>query len=73
MKIPVWGKADPGEKVTVKIAGQEKTATADDKGKWRVVFDAIEATDALEMTVSGKNTVTFKDVLIGEVWLCSGQ
>jgi sialate O-acetylesterase len=73
MKIPVWGTADAGEKVTVKAAGQTQTATADDKGKWRVALDPIESSDPIEMTVSGKNSITFKDVLIGEVWLCSGQ
>ncbi len=73
MKIPVWGTADAGEKVTVKAAGQTQTATADDKGKWRVALDPIQSSNPVELTVSGKNSITFKDVLIGEVWLCSGQ
>jgi sialate O-acetylesterase len=71
--LPIWGAADAGEKVTVKAAGQEKSATADDKGKWRVALDPIDVSDPIELTVAGKNTITFKDVLIGEVWLCSGQ
>ena len=73
MKVPVWGTADAGEQVTVKVLGQEKSATADDKGNWRVSLDPIDSAEPVELTVAGKNSVTFKDVLPGEVWLCSGQ
>jgi sialate O-acetylesterase len=69
----VWGKADPGEEVTVKIAGQTKTATAGPGGKWSVRLDPMPAGGPHTMTVQGKNTFTFDDVLVGEVWLCSGQ
>jgi sialate O-acetylesterase len=71
--IAFWGSADPGEKVTVKAAAQEKSATADEKGKWRITLDPIDSKTAIELAVTGKNTITFKDVLLGEVWLCSGQ
>jgi len=70
---PVWGWADPGEEVTVKIADQAKTAKAGDDGAWRVKLDPLPAGGPLEMTVEGKNTISFKDVLVGEVWICSGQ
>ncbi len=73
MNVPVWGWADAGEKVTVKLGGQEKTTTADDQGKWKVALDAMQAGGPLELTVSGKNTITIADVLVGEVWICSGQ
>ena len=73
MKDRVWGKADPGEEVTVKIAGQSKTAKAGDDGKWSLTLDPMPAGGPHSLTVSGKNTVTFDDVLVGEVWLCSGQ
>ena len=69
----VWGKADPGEDVTVSIAGQSKSTKADDKGHWSVMLDPMKVGKPLELTVKGKNTVTFKDVLVGEVWVCSGQ
>ena len=72
-KVPVWGKADAGERVTVKVGVQEKSTTAGEDGKWRIVLDAVESSEPVEMTVAGKNTVTFKDVLFGEVWVCSGQ
>jgi sialate O-acetylesterase len=74
MKVPVWGKAAAGEKVTVTLLDQKKTTKADKKGNWSVKLDELKAGGPYEMTVSGnKNTVTFKNVLVGEVWVCSGQ
>lgn len=69
----VWGTADPGEDVTVTIADQTKTAKADADGKWSVTLDPLSAGGPHTLTVKGKNTLEFKDVLVGEVWLCSGQ
>jgi sialate O-acetylesterase len=75
-EVPVWGTADDGEKVTVKIktgdAAQEATATAKD-GKWAVKFVNLPAGGPYSMSFTGKNTIEFKDVLVGEVWVCSGQ
>jgi sialate O-acetylesterase len=72
--LPVWGWADPGEAVTVTLGGQTKTATAAACGRWSVRFDALQAGGPLEFQAKGKNnTVAFSDVLVGEVWLCSGQ
>jgi len=71
---PVWGWAEPGEKVTVQFAGQRKSATAGKDGKWMVRLDAIkDVTVKGELSVKGKNTLTIKDVLVGEVWVASGQ
>jgi sialate O-acetylesterase len=72
-KDRVWGKADPGEEVTVKIGDQSHKTKAGDDGKWSVTLDPMKAGGPLTMTVQGKNTVTFDDVLVGEVWICSGQ
>ncbi len=69
----VWGWASPGEAVTVAINGQTASTKAGDDGAWAVTLDPMKAGGPYEMTVSGKNTVKFKDVLVGEVWLCSGQ
>ncbi len=69
----VWGTADPDEEVTVKIGDQTKTAKADKDGAWTVTLDPLSAGGPHKLTVSGKNTVTFDDVLVGEVWICSGQ
>ena len=76
MPVPVWGWADNGEKVTVKFAGQEKSATAGADGKWMLKLDALKAADApAEMIVTdgSGNARTIKNVLVGEVWLGSGQ
>jgi sialate O-acetylesterase len=71
--VPVWGTAEPGEEVSVSAAGQAKTAKADAGGKWTVRLDALKAGGPLAVTVKGKNTITINDVLVGEVWLASGQ
>ena len=74
IKNKVWGKADPGEAVTVTLGGQLKSATAGADGAWHVFLDPVmEYGGPHTLTVKGKNTVTFNDVLIGEVWVCSGQ
>ncbi|MBN2328346.1 MAG: sialate O-acetylesterase [Candidatus Omnitrophica bacterium] len=72
MPIPVWGWADDGEKITVSIAGKTAETTAKD-GKWMVKLDALEAGGPYEMTVQSDKTVARKNILIGEVWVCSGQ
>lgn len=76
MAVPVWGKAEPGQKVVVRFADQEKNATADKDGRWMVKLDALPAS-AMGRTLSVKaesgETVSRNDVLVGEVWLCSGQ
>ena len=77
--VPVWGWADPGEKVTVTFAGQTKTATADKNGKWMVRLDAMKASAKGQTLVVVSNRTTkrkspvFSNVLVGEVWICSGQ
>ncbi len=73
-KIPVWGWADPGEAVTVTLGGHTAKTTAAADGKWRVDLEPV-ATNAtpLTLTVAGKNTLKFDDVLVGDVWVCSGQ
>jgi len=73
--VPVWGWADKGEKVTVRLAGQTATATADGSGAWQVLLNlAAAGPGPLEMTVAGaKDTRTVKNILVGEVWLASGQ
>ncbi len=71
--VPVWGTADVGEDITVTFRDQKLTAKADDKGKWSVKLAALSVGDAAALTVAGTNTITFEDVLVGEVWVCSGQ
>lgn len=72
--VPIWGEAAPGEKVAVSFAGRTRTVTADAAGRWRVTLDALPAnTTPQTLTIRGENTLTFEDVLVGEVWFCSGQ
>lgn len=72
--IPIWGWAAANEKVTVTMAGQTATATADASGKWIVRINPLEAGGPYVMTVRAKSgKATVNDILIGEVWLCSGQ
>jgi len=73
MSVPVWGTAAAGEKVTVAINGVSASATAGADGRWMVRLKKLKAGGPFEMTIAGSNTVTVKDVLVGEVWLGSGQ
>jgi len=73
MSVPVWGAADPGEKVTVAVAGQTQSATAGADGKWMVRLTNLKPGGPFVMSVDGKNHIEVKDVLVGEVWLGSGQ
>ncbi|MBI5830759.1 MAG: sialate O-acetylesterase [Armatimonadetes bacterium] len=72
--VPVWGTAAPSEKVTVTFAGQAKEATAGADGAWMVKLDALPVSrEGRDLTVTGANTVKYNSVLVGEVWVCSGQ
>lgn len=75
VKLPVWGQAAPGEKVTVTLAGQTAEAVADEAGKWQVTFEPLEAVGPHEMTVIGVDgqPITLTNLLAGEVWILSGQ
>jgi sialate O-acetylesterase len=73
LKDKVWGWADPGEDVSVTIDDQTKTTKAGDDGKWSVTLDPLKVGSPRTLAVKGKNSVTFDDVLVGEVWICSGQ
>lgn len=72
--VPIWGWADPNETVTVRLNTQTKSVKTGKDGKWRVSLDPMEAGGPYQLSIKGKkNTVTFDDVLAGEVWICSGQ
>ncbi len=71
--VPVWGQADPKEKITVSIGGQTKSTEADKDGKWSITLDAMSPGEPLVLKIQGGNTLTINDVLVGEVWLCAGQ
>ncbi|MCX6343651.1 MAG: hypothetical protein NT018_01090 [Armatimonadetes bacterium] len=72
--VPVFGTAGAGEKVAVSFGEKKVSATADAQGNWQVMLPAMSAnTKGQQMTIAGSNTLTFSDVLVGDVWLCSGQ
>lgn len=71
--IPVWGWAKPGENVKVSMAEHTGETTADESGKWMVKLDPLPASGPHEMKVQGSREISVSDVLVGEVWLCSGQ
>ncbi|HVN18704.1 MAG TPA: sialate O-acetylesterase [Dongiaceae bacterium] len=72
-EIHVWGKANPGEHVSVSIAGRTETSTADAKGAWRTQLPALAAGGPFTLIIRGKKEIVVRDVMIGEVWIASGQ
>jgi len=74
-KVPIWGWADPSEEVTAGVSwnSTKLAVTADKDGKWTIKIDPPKAGGPYEMTIAGKNTITIKNILVGEVWVCSGQ
>jgi len=75
MKVSIWGWAEPGEKVAVGGNWQSLGwhTTADKDGRWMVKIKPPKAGGPYKMTINGKNTITIKNILVGEVWVCSGQ
>lgn len=72
--LTIWGTASLGEQVTVEFAGQQKKAVADASGKWSVVLKPLKASSKpSSLVISGTNTIKLDNILVGEVWLCSGQ
>ncbi len=72
-QIPVWGWADANEEITVHFNKQTKSVVADKNGKWLIKLNAEKAGGPYELIANGKNTIKFSNVLVGEVWICSGQ
>ena len=71
--LTLWGWAEPGESITLDLAGQSGKTTADAQGRWTLRLAPLSAGGPHTLTVQGANTLSLKDILIGEVWLCSGQ
>lgn len=72
-KNKVWGRAAPQEKVVVSIAEQQHLVTADANGDWSVMLDELDAGGPYGLTIQSSNKITISDILVGEVWICSGQ
>ncbi|GAB3241336.1 sialate O-acetylesterase [Hymenobacter seoulensis] len=71
--LPIWGWADAGEQVTISFQGKTYSAAASATGKWQVLLPALPAGGPFQMTISGHNTLRIQDILVGDVWLASGQ
>lgn len=72
-RIPIWGWASKGETVKIKFADKKYSAKTGENGKWIIYMDPMSAGGPYEMVISGSNKITLKNILIGEVWVCSGQ
>ncbi len=74
LPVPIWGWANADEKISVTFAGQTKNAKAGENGKWMVKLDPLKASNKpAKMTIEGRNKITLENILVGEVWICSGQ
>ena len=74
MQVPIWGWGDAGEKISVHFAGQKKETTAGKNGEWMVKLNKLKANASPSvLTVKGNNEIKLENVLVGEVWICSGQ
>jgi len=71
--IQVWGWADPGEGVSVALAGKTATAKTDAKGAWAIELPALHQGENLDLSVTGKNIIVLKNVILGDIWLCAGS
>lgn len=72
--VPIWGRATPGERITVSFQGHAASTTTDSNGRWVVILAPLApSNESAELTVAGKSTVVLSDVVVGEVWLVSGQ
>jgi len=71
--IKVWGWADPGEKISVHFAGRKYNTAADAGGEWQLALEKLEAGGPYAMQIRGDNTIAIDDILVGDVWLASGQ
>ncbi len=73
VQIPIWGWGNPNEKIVIKFHNQTKNTTTDSEGNWIVRLDVEKAGGPFRLSISGENTIQINNVLVGEVWLCSGQ
>ena len=72
-KVRIWGWANPNEKVSITFDGKKTEATTDAQGHWETFIGPLKAGGPFELTLSAGNTLTIKNILVGEVWICSGQ
>ena len=71
--VNVWGWASPGEKVKIELAGQVAELRPDNDGRWKATLGPVASSKPLRMVITGHNRISLRNILVGEVWLCSGQ
>ena len=71
--VNIWGTAAPAEQVTVTIGDQARTAAAGEDGRWRVTFEPLQIAGTFPVTVAGNHEIVLENVVLGDVWVCSGQ
>src|SRR6516164_3138499 len=72
-QIPVWGWADAGERINIRFNNQNKSVNADKNGIWKISLDAEPAGGPYQLILTGKSSISLNNVMVGEVWICSGQ
>jgi len=72
-RVPIWGTAEPGERVNVTMGGRQATTSAGDDGRWIVRLDPVPGGGPVQMVVTGSNRIEVRDILVGDVWICAGQ
>src|SRR5688572_20672575 len=72
-KIKIWGWASPAEEIKIRIAGQQHKVRANTQGKWMVTLSPLRAGGPYEMDIAASNKIVLRDIMVGEVWICSGQ
>jgi sialate O-acetylesterase len=73
IRVPVWGWADPGENVKAELGGHVAETVTGVDGKWKLYFAPLDAGGPFQLIITGKNIIIIQNVLVGEVWVCSGQ
>ncbi|MDE0822156.1 MAG: acetyl esterase, partial [Opitutales bacterium] len=73
LPVKVWGWASPGESLEIKFSGQKLRLRANNVGQWNAEFKPADGKGPYQMVFTGRNRLTIRDILVGEVWICSGQ
>ena len=73
MRVPIWGWADPGENIRAELDGHVAETVAGSDGKWKLYLGPLVAGGPFQLNIKGSNSITLQNVLVGEVWVCSGQ
>ena len=71
--VNIWGWASPGESIKIEFSGQVIDLRTDNEGRWKAALEPVTSNKPLRMVLTGRNRISIRNILVGEVWLCSGQ